>query len=509
MEANFFRFLCAELGNILIGRRIDKVFGPAPGIWVLKIQNTGEQLYLLYRPAKSAGLLFTSTVKPTNPQTASAMTMWFRKRLNGRRILAAHVDWPTLRLALKLTPRDEDKAGNFLVIDCRSDMRLVDELEPEFGVQPEWPALEDAMDDPDIWRQYPHISPPLRKALQRLSEAEAHSLYFAVATGSACTFYLPKMKNGWAPPQVWSCHEMEETCPSALEAANIHGERTLFPLMEMEEDKPQKTLLKRARKKINRNLARLDEEEARLKSLQAEQIKAEALQAELYRFKDARELEKIEVTHPVHGPMVVPLNPFLSPTENMEKYFKIAAKAQRGFPHIKRRRKELLSQLNQLEEGTYEVHPAMAQSAAPTQDGAPALPKRYRGLAVSLFRSSDGFTIIRGKNKKANHDMLSKASSPFDYWFHVDDGPSSHVILKRDHPNQTVPETTLMEAAALCGLKSYRKDDGRADIMYALVKDIRKVKGFAVGQVAVDKKLGTLRVDLDPSLEATLSKDAA
>jgi predicted ribosome quality control (RQC) complex YloA/Tae2 family protein len=100
--------------------------------------------------------------------------------------------------------------------------------------------------------------------------------------------------------------------------------------------------------------------------------------------------------------------------------------------------------------------------------------------------------------------MLSKAASPFDYWFHVEDGPSSHVILKRDHPGQNVPETSLTQAAILCGLKSYRKDDGKADVMYALVKDVRKVKGFNLGQVAVDRKLGTLRVDLDPAMEERL-----
>ena len=68
-----------------------------------------------------------------------------------------------------------------------------------------------------------------------------------------------------------------------------------------------------------------------------------------------------------------------------------------------------------------------------------------------------------------------------------------------------MPETTLSEAAILCGLKSYRSEDGMADVMYALVKDVRKVKGFNIGQVAVDKKLGTLRVELDPDLEKRIS----
>ena len=505
MEANFFRFLAAELAPVLTGRRIDKVFSPAPGIWTLKIQNTGQPLHLLYRPAKSAGHLFLSATKPANPADAPAMAMWFRKRIQGRRIVRVLADWPSLRLALELTPRAEADAGAFLVLDCRTGMKLVDELPEGFGDEPEWPALEDVLADHDVWRAYPHISPPLRLALQALTGDEAHGLYLAAATGAASAFHLARSGNGWSPPLPWPTDDKSERFDSALAAANAHGERTLFPMLEVEEDKPQKTLLKRAKKKVRRNLKRLDEEEARLNKLAAEQAKAEALQAELYRFKNEEGLEEITVTHPVHGEMTVPLNPHLSPTENMENYFKLAAKAQRGFPHIERRRRELLRELEQIEDGTFEIHPAMVQRDIPLPDGPQALPKRYRGLAVSLFRSSDGFTLIRGKNKQANHDILGKAASPFDYWFHAADGPSSHVILKRDHPGQDVPETTLIEAAVLCGLKSYRSQDRRADIMYALVKDVRKVKGFNIGQVAVDKRLGTLRIDLDPDLEKRLS----
>ncbi|MBG0791901.1 MAG: DUF814 domain-containing protein [Desulfovibrionaceae bacterium] len=505
MEASFFRFLTAELAPALTGRRIDKVFAPAPAVWTLKIQNTGEPLHLLYRPAKSAGHLFLSAIKPANPADAPAMAMWFRKRLRNRRILGVHADWPNLRLALELTPRDEPDAGRFLIMDCRTGMELADALPADFGAQPEWPALEDVLADPDVWRKYPHISPPLRRAVRSLPVEKAHRLYLGIATGEASAFCLPKTQDGWGAPLAWCLNEEDERFDSALAAANAYGERTLFPLLDIEEDRPERTLLKRARKKVQRNLKRLDEEKQRLDELAAEQIKAEALQAELYRFKDAEGLTEIMVTHPKNGAMTVPLNPHLSPTENMERYFKLAAKAQRGFPHIERRRSELLRELEQIEDGSYEFHPAQVQRTDTLPDGPPALPKRYRGLAVSLFRSSDGFTIVRGKNKKANHDILSKAASPFDYWFHVADGPSSHVILKRDHPSQEVPETTLAEAAALCGLKSYRSEDGKADVMYALVKDIRKVKGFNIGQVAVDKKLGTLRVDLDPALEKNLS----
>jgi hypothetical protein len=510
MEANFFRFLAAELGHMLVGRRIDKVFGPAPGVWTLTIQSTGTPLHMLFRPAKTAGHLFLSAVKPANPKDAPAMAMWFRKRLRNRKIIGWSMDWPNLRLALELTPRSDPPGGRYLILDVREGMRLADELDPGFDTQPDWPALEDVLHDPDIWREYPHISPTLRRALADLDEDEAHRLYFEVASATSNTFHISGGDQSPQPPLAWKSGPDDESFGSAMDAASAFGQRTLFPRMEMEEERPEQTRLKRERKKLNRNLARLDDEESRLRALADEKIKAEALQAELYRLKETQSLETVDLVHPVHGPVTVPLNPHLTPVENMTLYFKRAAKAERGFPHIRRRREELLAQLESLEEGTLpSLHAPESRNAhahgEPMPDGPAPLPRRYKGLAVTLFRSSDGFTLVRGKNKRANHDMLSRAASPFDYWFHVADGPSSHIILKRDHPAQEVPERTLVEAAMLCGIKSYRKDDGKADVMYALVKDVRKVKGFAHGQVAVDKKLGTLRVDLDPSIESALA----
>lgn len=498
MEATFFRFLAAELGPLLAGRRIEKVYGPAPGVWTLKLQSQGEHLHLLFRPAKSAGHLFTSPLKPANPQQAPSQVMWFRKRLQGRRLVIHHVDWPTLRIAWKLTPSASEGRGNYLLFDVRNDLQLLEELPKGFGAPPEWPCLEDIRDDDEIWREYPHISPPLRKLLKALPEPEAHAAYLGIVTGQAERFYYTKGK----PPLAWRRHTDDQKVASALEAANHYGTEALFPMLDIEDSKEERSRLKSERKRLKRNLAKLKQEEARLNAFIANKKKAEALQAELYRLKKLDSAESVEVNHPTDGPMTVALNPFLSVTENMERYFKLADKGERGLIHVERRRSELSKELERVEGGTL---PVTAQSPPTRKSQAPVLPKRFKGLAVSIFVSSDGFTIVRGKNKKANHDIISKAASTFDYWLHVSDGPSSHVILRRDHPHQEIPETTLHEAAALCALKSYRKEDTRADVMYALVKNVRKVKGFAHGQVMVNDTLGTVRVDIDPSLEHKLS----
>jgi predicted ribosome quality control (RQC) complex YloA/Tae2 family protein len=121
-----------------------------------------------------------------------------------------------------------------------------------------------------------------------------------------------------------------------------------------------------------------------------------------------------------------------------------------------------------------------------------------------VYATSDGFTVLRGKNARANEELLRKAASPFDYWFHVADGPGSHVILRRDHPGREVPRQSLIEAATLAALASWRARDAKAEVLMALVKDVRRGKGFAPGQVRVDDIVETLAVALDATLENRL-----
>lgn len=502
MEAIFFRSLAAEIGPLLKGRRTEKIFSPAPGVWTFKLQATGETLHLLFRPAKSAGHLFLSPVKPDNPTNPPAQVMWFRKHLQGRRLLDFHTDWANLKIAWALTPsRIND--FRYVIFDLRNDVTLTTDLPESFAKTVEWPAFEDILANNEIWRQYPHISPPLRKHLHSLPEAEAHAQYLNLAAGMNDQFHFGQ-DSAHSIPLTWKTGNHDRTYSSALEAANAYGQSALFQQLNTEAGREDNTRLKRERKRLRRNLSRLEQEEERLRSFIQDKIMAEALQAELYRFKQEEGLENVTVSHPEHGEMTVPMNRFLTPTENMERYFRLAAKGERGLRHVKRRRKQLHSELNNLERGRLPEKQTTRETAMP----APTLPKRYRGIAASVFTSTDGFTIIRGRNKKANHDIISKAASAFDYWFHLQDGPSSHVILRRDHPNREIPQTTLEQAAALCALKSYRKEDTKATVMYAQVKDVRKVKGFAHGQVRVDSVIGTIQVDMESSrqLESKLAK---
>lgn len=486
-----------------MGRRVEKIFAPADGVWTFALQSKGGKEYLLFRPAKSVGLLFLSRVKPVNPPSPPSQVMWLRKRLAGRRLFETHHDWINLRVAFTLSPFREPEKYRYLLLDMKKGVSLIHELPEGFAEPVKWPSYEQVQEDSEIWRDYPQISPPLRKTMKKLPADQSRQLLLSLEHGLAESFYLSEDKAGkLTPPRVWTDgNSREQIFHSAIEASSIYGEKVLFPVMERMENAEQRSTLKSGKKKFKRILQRIEQEEERLRALQERKVEAEALQAEMYRLKDLRELDTVTVNHPEHGEMEVKLNPALTPTENMERIFRFAAKAARGFKHMERRRQEV-----EAEHEAFLRANLMPESEKGPKKKNIEIPKKYKNIAAALFISSDGFLMIRGKNSKANHEILSKVSSVFDYWFHVQGGPGSHVILKRDHPGQDVPEKTFEEAAILAALKSYRANDSKADVMCALVKDVRKVKGYAHGQVAVDNVLKNLHVNVDASLEQTLAK---
>lgn len=506
MEANFFRFLAGELATALTGQRIEKVHGPADGVLVLTLHGQGRTSHLIFRPAKTAGLLFLSPERPANPPAPPARVMWLRKRLTGRRLLESRCDWPALRLAFALTPRDLPAAGQWLVFDLRGELALPEDFPA--APAPSWPdlarILDAIQDDVEVWREHPQITPPLRKRLATLAAqdpAQAALLLERLECDAAEAFFL-RPEN---PPLCW-----DEGAPgterfaSASAAATAFGQRTLFPQIARAEDRELVDQAAKARKRLARQQALLDQDEARHRALLGLAAAAEALQIALSGMKTTPQQPSIVLEHPAHGPVEVPLDPRKSPAENMAHLFQQAAKGRRGLAHVERRRAGLAAGASP------EALPASAKrdGKAVARPAQAVVPKRYQGLAVALFRTTDGFLVLRGKSSQANHDMLSRAAAPFDLWFHVAGGPSAHVILKRDFPDQQVPGQSLLEAAGLCALKSFRKDDAKAEVLCALVRDVRKVKGAAIGSVAVDQVERTLLVALDPGLETRLAVSA-
>lgn len=424
--------------------------------------------------------------------------MWLRKRVGDARVLGCVADWPTLRLGLVLD-------GRALILDLREGPRLVGALPDDFGREPPWPTLRRVLDDPEVWREYPHLSPSLRRHLRTLPEHEARLLLERLAGGEPMGVWVPEGHAGAAEPTLWPLFAGEALClDDPIEATRRVYEPLFYELLAGEAREAAEAA-KAASKRKKRLDSLLDRDEERLRGLLSHARAAEALQANLHLFPDTELPGSVDLEHPDGSMVRVALDPRWTAAQNMQRLFALAAKGRRGLCHVAARRETVAAEASGALPGQGEAVPRVAAEGVPDGPREHPLPRRWAKLPVKVFRTSDGFWVARGKSAKGNHALLVEGSSPHDYWLHAQDAPGAHVVLRRDHPGQEVPERSLEEAAVLAVLSSPLKESAWADVLLAEVRHVRTIKGAAAGLVRLEKPLRVLRVRPAPGLESGLS----
>lgn len=501
MEALFFRFLARELATILVGARLEKIFLPSPnslclGLFFPAPQPVAGQLsrhgYLHVRSGSGRFFCFCSLLKTGQPLRAPAEAMRLRKHLRGRRLERVVADWPAR--CLVLVPSGP---GPALRLDPRARPELVADPPRSDPPDPVWPPLDAVLTDPDIWRAHPQLSPELRRRLAALPREAAGRLYARLVAGEHDGFFVEFRED--MPAGVWPVSWPDglarrgrtERFATALEAAAAFGQPLAFAEVSGREAAPARAAATAAHRRLTRALARLDADEARMHRFLARRREADALAAGLYALDPRAKLPRLTLPSPEGPPLTVELDPALTVVQNMQKLYHLVAKGQRGLLAIAARRRDLQDGKKTLKGRECASGPRQ-KTAAPTGG--------VKGVAAHVYRTSDGFVAWRGRNAKANEQLLRQAN-PFDLWLHVADGPGAHVILRRDHPGREVPRRSLLEAAGLAALASYAGRAGAAEVLVALVGDVRRFKGAAVGRVSVGAVLETVRVSFTPDLE--------
>ncbi|MDE5832833.1 MAG: hypothetical protein K2H64_07610, partial [Desulfovibrio sp.] len=92
----------------------------------------------------------------------------------------------------------------------------------------------------------------------------------------------------------------------------------------------------------------------------------------------------------------------------------------------------------------------------------------------------------------------------YDYWLHVENGPGTHVIIRRNNPADEVPDRTIREAAILAANKSWLADAPSASVSVAELRHIKPIRKGPPGKVIIDKIKFTIVVAPDANLETAL-----
>lgn len=112
-----------------------------------------------------------------------------------------------------------------------------------------------------------------------------------------------------------------------------------------------------------------------------------------------------------------------------------------------------------------------------------------------IFETDSGALIYVGKNNLQNENLTLKFANKNDIFFHAQDVPGSHVILR----GTNLTENDYKIAGFLAGYYSYFKNEGYANVDYTEKKHIRKAKGTGLGMVYYDN-YKTLFIDFKDKL---------
>lgn len=525
MDSHSFRIVAGELAALLRGARVEKIHEPRPGVYVFLLFAGGKKRRLLMRCERQLPQLFFTDVPLSNPPSPSAGVMRLRKYCQGRRLGEAAADFVSRRMAFAL-PTAPGAQSAFLVLDMTNGPSVAAALPGGFASAPPWPgaAVIDALCDgtphkEDMphapWRDFAVLTPSLRETLACLDPMEGRALMVDLEAGGEELFlYMdasgkPACYSAWPFPEALCArkgllarHAFEEAAQTAGGGAAPSGLPALAPdfpalsLVALVEEpfflqrlgavlhREQALPERKKAKKHSRLMAKLEQEEQRLRGMLAMREDAKALQAVLWRYAPEEKPSFVSLPQPGEGGAGrrLPLDPRLTVRENMEKMFKQSDRGARGLAMLAQRRADAMAAE---QEGVGAApRPAAAQGEGGRFRPPPSGEKHEKDVA--RFASADGFVLLRGKNARGNQRLL-KLGSGHDLWLHAEGGPSAHLIIRRAHAAEEVPERTLLEAAALVAEKSWQRHDDKAGVMVALLRHVQAVKGAPPGTVRVEK----------------------
>lgn len=200
----------------------------------------------------------------------------------------------------------------------------------------------------------------------------------------------------------------------------------------------------------------------------------------------------------------IPIDPKLSPEDNINNFFKLVKRAKRGILHIEPRIQQAALALEKLHQELSELNDA-GFTAIP-KDEAPIRPKKKLGkrLPYRVFIAEDGNLFWAGRSAKDNDELLKFYTKGNEWWFHAKESSGSHVILKNSND---APSLELLLDAACLAAHFSKKKDAAMEVCYTRVKYVKKVKGMPAGMVSITHTKTLLIKNEQARLERLLKEE--
>ncbi|MGW8026460.1 Rqc2 family fibronectin-binding protein [Staphylococcus xylosus] len=245
--------------------------------------------------------------------------------------------------------------------------------------------------------------------------------------------------------------------------------------------------------KSQNKLSKLIDEREGTKEKEQQQLFGELITANIYRIEQGDEL--LTALNYYNGEEVtIPLNPTKSPAVNAQNYYK-------KYNKLKTREHELQHQIQLTKENIDYFESIEQQLAHISVDEIDDIrdeladqgfmkqrkqskKKKKQTMQIQAYTSTDGDTILVGKNNKQNDYLTNKQAKKHHLWFHTKDIPGSHVVILSDEPS----EETIKEAAMLSAYFSKAGSSAQVPVDYTEIKHVHKPSGAKPGFVTYDNQ---------------------
>ena len=192
------------------------------------------------------------------------------------------------------------------------------------------------------------------------------------------------------------------------------------------------------------------------------------------------------------GKVVIELDTRLSPSSNAQRMYK-------KYNKCKNAERELAIQLEKAQrelDYIYSVFDALAHAENASDlveirdelytSGYASKMKNYRpqnrkSTAFMKFKTTDGYTVLCGKNNIQNENITFNLAHKSDYWFHIKNKAGSHVVMLC---NGEEPDSiNFTEAAEIAAYYSSAQGGVNVPVDYTFAKNVKKIQGANPGLV--------------------------
>ncbi len=249
------------------------------------------------------------------------------------------------------------------------------------------------------------------------------------------------------------------------------------------------SLLERTARKLNNRR----EELKQCANREEIKIKAELITASQYMLKKGDSVYEVYNYYDNNAPLKIEADPALTPTQNAQKYYKEYKKAcnaenmliklveegENELAYLESVKDLLLRSTLEREFNEIKEELALQGFLKSKNNGKKQMKKA--ALPPLEFKTSQGLTVLVGRNNICNDKLTFKMGRKGDIWLHAQKAPGSHVLLVSD--GNEVPDDAIVEAAEIAAYFSSVKESTIATIDYTDVKNIKKPNGAKPGFV--------------------------